>query len=103
MRRSLFALTPAAITGGQRRGATPRTIRAGAKERATRLVVDVGNRAGAWREAATDAERAFVWWRSAPARERRDAATAYLAAIDREEKAATEYWRAWEACCSIVP
>lgn len=72
-------------------------------ELVTRLVVDVGDHADAWRDAAIDAERAFLWWRSAAANERRDAAAAYLAAIDREETAAFQYSKAWEACCATVP
>jgi hypothetical protein len=69
----------------------------------TRLVVDVGNRADAWRDAALDAEGAFVSWKNAAHAERDTAAAVYLAAIEREEKAASEYSRASEACCAAVP
>jgi hypothetical protein len=73
------------------------------RERCTRLVVELGNRAQSWREAALDAELAFVWWQTAAAGQRDDAAAAYLAAIEREEKAASEYSRASEACCIPLP
>jgi hypothetical protein len=73
------------------------------KEHVTRLVVEVGNRASAWRAAAVDAEHAFGWWQHAARAERGEAAAVYLAAIEREEKAANEYSRALEACSSTVP
>jgi hypothetical protein len=73
------------------------------REHVTRLVVEVGNRASAWREAAVDAEFAYRWWQRAPKAERGDAAAVYLAAIEREEKAAAEYCRAHEACCNTTP
>jgi hypothetical protein len=73
------------------------------KAHVTRLVVEVGNRASAWRGAAGDAELAYRWWKTAPLDERGDAAAAYLAAIEREEKAAAEYSRALEACSGAVP
>ena len=73
------------------------------KQHITRLVVEVGNSASAWRDAALDAELAFRWWASAPHIERAGAAAVYLAAIEREEKAANEYSRALEACCISVP
>jgi hypothetical protein len=73
------------------------------KEHITRLVVEVGNSASAWRDAALDAELAFRWWASAPHIERAGAAAAYLAAIEREEKAAFEYRSAVEACASTLP
>ena len=73
------------------------------KEHVTRLVVDVGNCASAWRDAATDAELAFARWRNAAQVDRGEAAAVYLAAIEREEKAASEYSRALEACSTTVP
>jgi len=73
------------------------------KEHITRLVVEVGIRAGAWREAATDAQLAFEWWKSAGREHRVTAASVYLAAIEREEKAANEYSDALEACWSAAP
>jgi hypothetical protein len=79
----------------------PRSLRV--KEYITRLVVEVGNTASAWRDAALDAELAFRWWASAPHIERGDAAAVYLAAIEREEKAADEYRNAVEACASTLP
>lgn len=66
----------------------------------TRLVVEVANRAQSWRDAALDAETSFRSWQAAGAQERADAAAAYLAAIEREEKAADEYRRASAACCA---
>jgi hypothetical protein len=69
----------------------------------TRLVVEVGNRADDWRSATVDAERAFRRWANAARTDRDDAAVAYLAATDREEQAAGEYRRAWEACCAAAP
>jgi hypothetical protein len=65
--------------------------------------VDVGNRADAWRGAAVEAELAFAWWNAAAGPERGDTAAVYMAAIEREEKAADEYRRACEACCAAVP
>jgi hypothetical protein len=73
------------------------------KEHITRLVVDVGNRASAWRESALEAEAAFRSWTNAVQADRDDAAAVYLAALEREEKAAEEYSRALEACCSAAP
>lgn len=73
------------------------------KEHITSLVVEVGNSASAWRDAALDAELAFRWWAGAPPSERAAAAAVYLAAIEREEKAANEYRSAVEACASTLP
>jgi hypothetical protein len=73
------------------------------KEYITRLVVEVGDSASAWHDAAFDAQVAFRWWASAPHIERAGAAAVYLAAIEREEKAANEYRSAVEACASTVP
>jgi hypothetical protein len=73
------------------------------KQHVTRLVVEVGNRAQSWRDAALDAELAFLWWQAAGQGERDSAAASYLAAIEREEKAASEYSRASEACCATLP
>jgi hypothetical protein len=93
---------------GERRAVTRsktlrRAISPRVREQITGLVVDVANRASAWRAAAADAELAYGWWKAAPLEARGDAAAAYLAAIEREEKAAAEYSRALEACCSTVP
>jgi hypothetical protein len=52
----------------------------------------------AWREAAYDVEAAARRWRAGPADDWEAAASGFLAALEREEKAATEYelaWRAW--------
>jgi hypothetical protein len=84
--------------GTRQRACSPRV-----KEHITRLVVEVGNRASAWRNAAVDAELAFGWWKSAGGAGRGWAAAVYLAAIEREEKAAIEYSKALEACCTTVP
>ncbi len=73
------------------------------QEHVTRLVVEVADRAAAWRQAATDAELAFRSWQTAPWAARTEAASVYLAAIEREEQAANDYRRAVEACCSTVP
>jgi hypothetical protein len=73
------------------------------KEHVTRLVVEAGNGAQSWRDAALDAELAFAWWQSAAPGRRDAAAASYLAAIEREEKAANEYRRASEACCATLP
>jgi hypothetical protein len=85
------------------RRSAPKFAAASVREHVTRLVVEVGNSASAWRAAALDAELAFAWWRSAGQDERGDAAAAYLAAIEREEKAANDYSRAVEACCNATP
>ena len=91
------------------RGAAERTSVLGlaisprAREHVTRLVVEVGNRASQWREAAVDAELAYGRWKSALQTDRPDAAAVYLAAIEREEKAADENSRALEACWGTSP
>jgi hypothetical protein len=88
---------------GKRLGTPERTCSPRVKEHVTRLVVEVGNCASAWRDAAVDAELAFRWWTNAGQLDRGKAAAVYLAAIEREEKAANEYSRALEACCTAVP
>jgi hypothetical protein len=103
-RRPLWSGSPS----DQRRAAARsktlrRTISPGSKERITGLIVDVGNRASAWRGAAGDAELAYRSWKTAPLEQRDDSAAAYLAAIEREEKAAAEYRRSLDACWSAVP
>jgi hypothetical protein len=80
-----------------------RTCSPRVRERITRLVVEVANHASAWRAAAVDAELAFGWWKSARQADRGTAAAVYLAAIEREEKAANEYSRALEACSTAAP
>ena len=80
-----------------------RAISPRVREQVTRLVVDVGNRASAWRDAALEAELAYRWWRVADQADRDDAAAVYLAAIEREEKAAAGYSAALEACRNTVP
>lgn len=89
---------PIARPKAKQRAISPRV-----RAQITRLVVDVGNRASAWRGAADDAELAYRRWKTAALGERGDAAAAYLAAVEREEKAAAEYSRALDACCSTVP
>jgi hypothetical protein len=51
----------------------------------------------AWREAAYDVEAAARRWRAGPADDREAAASGFFAALEREEKAATEYERAWRS------
>jgi hypothetical protein len=82
----------------QQRACSPRV-----RQHITRLVVEVGNRASAWREAAVDAEVAFRRWQDASQADRGNAAAVYLAAIEREEKAANEYRGALEACSTTMP
>jgi hypothetical protein len=88
---------------GARSKTLKQAISPGVRAQITRLVVEVGNRASAWRDAASDAALAYRWWKTASLKERGDAAAAYLAAIEREEKAAAEYRAALEACSSTVP
>lgn len=64
------------------------------------LLKVVENHADAWRGAAADAAVAFSRWREASTADRRWASLAYLAAVEREEKAASEYERAWEGLLS---
>jgi hypothetical protein len=87
-----------ALTRTPTRAITPRM-----RDHVTRLVVEVGNRAGAWREAANEAALAYRRWTCAPSGGRGDAAAAYLAAIEREEQAASEYSRALEVCSTTSP
>jgi hypothetical protein len=75
-----------------------RAISPRVREQVTRRLLDVGNRASAWRDAASDAKLAYRWWAVADQAHRDDAAAVYLAAIEREEKAAAEYSKALEAC-----
>jgi hypothetical protein len=63
----------------------------------TRLIAEVDNCATSWRCAADDAKLAFAWWTLAGPDDRDAAAASYLAAIEREEKAAQEYGRAARA------
>jgi hypothetical protein len=51
----------------------------------------------AWREAAYDVEAASRRWRSASAEDWEAAACGFFAALEREEKAASEYERACRA------
>jgi hypothetical protein len=51
----------------------------------------------AWREAAYDVEAASRRWLSAPVEDWEAAAWGFHAALEREEKAASEYERAWRA------
>ena len=86
-----------------RTGKRERAVTASGRAHVTTLVVEVGNRASAWRDAAVDAELSYRWWKLAEEPDRDDAAAVYLAAIEREEKAAAEYSRALEDCCRAVP
>jgi hypothetical protein len=88
---------------GLSRRTGPRACSPGVRQHFTRLLVEVGNRASAWREAAADAEAAFRGWQNASQPDRPNAAAVYLAAIDREEKAADEYRGAVEACSGATP
>jgi hypothetical protein len=68
----------------------PDTRRAGVRAKVVRCF-------DAWCDAAYDVEAASRRWRSAPVEEWGMAAAGFFAALDREEKAATEYERAWRA------
>lgn len=57
----------------------------------------------AWRDAAYDVEAASRWWRRAPAVDWEAAAAGFFAALEREEKAASEYERVWRAWCPAQP
>jgi hypothetical protein len=102
-RRSRSGALPVQRNAVGRRDRLQRAISPRVTEQVTRLVLDVGDRASAWRDAAFDAELAYRWWRVADQADRDDAAAAYLAAIEREEKAAAEYIRALEACRNTLP
>ena len=56
----------------------------------------------AWRDAAYDVEAASRRWEAALAGDRAEAASGFFAALDREEKAAVVYERAWWACCRAL-
>lgn len=71
--------------------------RHGAFRRLTGMVGAVDRHAHTWRCATAEADRAFRLWQSAPRRQRPLAALAFFAALDREERAALDYRRAWEA------
>jgi hypothetical protein len=51
----------------------------------------------AWREAAYDVEAASRRWQGAPPDDWEASASGFFAALEREEKAAAEYERAWHA------
>lgn len=51
----------------------------------------------AWRDAAYEVEAAARRWRAGPADDWEAAASGFFAALEREEKAAAEYERAWRA------
>lgn len=57
----------------------------------------------AWREAAYDVEKASRWWRTSPAEDWEAAASGFFAALEREEKAASEYEREWLAWRPVQP
>ena len=76
--------------------------RQGALRRLTGMVGGVDRRAHTWRSATAEADRAYRVWQSAPCRQRPLAALAFFAALDREERAALDYRRAWEALCSVT-
>jgi hypothetical protein len=57
----------------------------------------VGRCLDAWREAAYDVKAAARRWRAGPADDWDAAASGFFAALEREEKAATEYERAWRS------
>jgi hypothetical protein len=90
-------------TGG-RDGTTRRSRRRGRKRARdlTPLRVVLDGLAQEWRAAELDAESALRRWRGAGPEQRTLAAVAYVAAMDREERAATRYRMAWEAWCSAV-
>ena len=75
-------------------------VRPFARRQMEALLVAVGDSASAWREQARQAELAFNRWQHAAGGHRRQAAADYQQAIEREEKAAEEYRRVWEACCT---
>jgi hypothetical protein len=76
----------------RRQGSQPDARRAEVRARAVRCF-------DAWRDAAYDVEAASRRWRTAQADDWEAAASGFFAALDREEKAATEYERAWRAWC----
>jgi hypothetical protein len=75
-----------------RRGSRPDARRAEVRARVVRCFDD-------WRDAAYDVEAASRRWRAARADDWEAAAAGFFAALDREEKAATDYQRAWRAWC----
>jgi hypothetical protein len=96
--------TPARERQAVERTRSPvRAVSPRVRQHVTRLVVEVANRATSWREAADDAQLAYRWWTSAPVEQRGDAAAVYLAAIEREEKAAAEYSWAVAICDTTMP
>ena len=68
------------------------------QRRGVRQLVELDRRALSWRAAAGNAELAFRSWGRAATKDRDAAAARYLAAIDREERAAQEYRDAVHAC-----
>jgi hypothetical protein len=51
----------------------------------------------AWREAADDVEECARRWRAACIDDRADAAAAFFAALEREERAAVAYELVWQS------
>jgi hypothetical protein len=68
----------------------------------TVVLVAVDAACGEWCAAAHAEELALVRWRTAVGEERPLAAAAFVAALEREERAALEYRVAWEAWCATV-
>ncbi len=66
------------------------------RSRRQRLVDDMVDGYVTWREACLAVADSYARWSCAAVAERTLAFTAYLAALDREEKAAVEYRRAVE-------
>jgi hypothetical protein len=70
--------------------------------RLTRLLDAVDGAAEEWLAAARDEEMALDRWREATPEDRRVAGAAFVAALEREEKAASAYRSVWEAWCAAA-
>jgi len=88
------------LSGGQKRESRRRGHRRARDVTPLLVVLDELNHE--WRAAELDAEFALRRWRGAGLEQRALAAAAYVAAMEREERAATRYRMAWEAQCSAV-
>jgi hypothetical protein len=84
----MLALLFSSARGAPRLGSSPTDGR-------THLRYAVEDHLEIWRRASVDAAIAFSRWHEASRGDRRSASLAYFAAVEREEKAAREYERAW--------
>lgn len=79
-------------------------LKRSSRARAHRQLVDaVVDGYVTWREESFALDGAYRRWKQAPRPEQPDAFDQYLWALDREERAASEYRRRVEEVCAVSP